>query len=417
MTGPPRLAAVVRAGEAGTAAIQTYIRRHGAAIAPFADLIARFGKGARADVVLLHQVLGAPAATLTDAALGSGWTAAKRLFGMAQRMPEGPAKIRAGLDIQRSMLSLLSRQDDFALEWTDEITAALLASRKAAADEALKLAPALAHSTGDLAGAKALARLSAEMPAASPELRALWALYLKAVRQTDAGLLKAATLAAEGAADMKRLLRSRGMRAVDRRNQLWGYLSNVRGALGEAYALSDEAWLAIKADELIRAHKLAATLGPGYEVRYLTQADNLLLLNGREGPDAVIVLINRNQAQPELIDVTQAQVKVARVSQGAEQSANDVWRRIGEERAAAAGMPAWYTFTADDVTESFLVVARPEVVPRVVLLNAAGSRTPRADLEVLNSLGLDVTEGGLSLSVKQLTHLAISLCESAIKNL
>ncbi|MFE5190037.1 hypothetical protein [Streptomyces sp. NPDC056628] len=34
-------------------------------------------------------------------------------------------------------MSLFSRQDDFALEWSDEITAAVLASRKAAAEEAL----------------------------------------------------------------------------------------------------------------------------------------------------------------------------------------------------------------------------------------------------------------------------------------
>lgn len=412
---PPRLAEAVRAGEAGAAAAQTYVRSHGAALAPFVELVARFGKAALNDVVLLHQILGAPEAILAESALESGWAAAKRLLELAGKVPDEAARVRAGIDVQRSMLALLSRQEDFAVSWTETITKAVLEGRGALADEALKLAPQLAKSTAELVGAKTLARLSADLPGASAELRGLWALLLKAVPQTDAGLLKAANLAAESAEPVRALLRRRGIRSTERFSRLWGYLSAVRGAAGEAHALHDAVWLAVKSDELLRAHKLAVALGPGFEVRYLTQAENLLMLNGREGPDAVIALVNRSRH--ELIDVTRAQVKIATLSEGAGQSANDLWRLIGQERAAAAGLPAVYTLTIDGVTESFVATARADVVPRIVLLNAAGSRIPKADLDVLAALGLEVTEGGLSLTVRQYTHLAISMIESAIKNL
>lgn len=415
MSPPPRLGGVLRLGRAEAAVAQTVVRTHGSGLRPFADIISRFGAAALADVLTLTRTLHSPIGKLTDTALDEGWVAARRLFALVRKTPGTAERTRAALDVQRSMLSLLSRQQDLTVHWTDAITEAVLAARARTAAEALKLAPTLAKSSGELAATTVLAQLSADLPDAVPQLRALWALVHKALPQYDAGLLKAAALAADQAPSIRTLLRGRGVRGAMRQSALWGHVSSIRGALGEAHALADKAWLELLDQEYLRALNLAADLGPGWEVRYLTDAANQLLLNGKQGPDAVLTLVNH--ATREMVDVTRAQVKIAKVAESADQSVNDVWRLIGEERAAASGMPATYTVTLDGSVQTFTAVMRPSVVPRIVLLNPAGSRIPVADLDMLRRLGLPVDEIQLALTVRQYNHLTISLIESAIKKL
>jgi hypothetical protein len=409
----PLSSALVSVEPLTEAAVSVVVHAHGAELRPFAGLLARFGKAAARDVQMLHQVLSANTAVLTDGAIGQGWAAVKRLAEQARTLPAGPERTLAAIEVERAMQALLSRETDFVIAYTDALEHAAAELRQAKAQQALKAAKGLLSAVTPTAASQVLAHLAKELDAGAPALKRLWQRY-RSVPGGPAGMLKAAGIAGERAQPMQAILRRRGLGVAQRQSQLWGHLSKIRGELGEGYALGNKVWFTHRADQLARARGLANRLGPGHTVEYLTQAEHGLRLNGAEGPDAIVAIVNR--AEKRLYDTMRAQVKVAEIGEGAAQSANDVLRSIGQERRGAQALSRYeFRLTPSGPAEAFALSSRPEVTTHLYLINAAGGRTPARDLAELKALGLPITTIALDMSVTQFTHLAVSMAESAIK--
>ncbi|MFD1507252.1 hypothetical protein FE374_14315 [Georgenia yuyongxinii] len=397
------------------AAVKFEMRSHGAGLRPFAALLARFGKAAARDVQLVDRVLRTASNTvLTESASGEAWAAVRRLAERAETIADGPERLRTAVELERAMLALLSRESGFAEAFSDGVAAAAREARDLKDAAAVKAAGKhLLHTPAPTTASKVLGRMATLVDAGDPLLARLWRRY-RAVAGAPAGLERAAAVAAQQADAMAAVLRRKGLSTVERRLKLWGYLSKIRGELGEAYALGNRVWLGEVEKELARAWAIAAQLGPGHTVEYLTQAAHGLRVNGREGADAMIVIVDH--ANKVVYDTMRGQVKIATFSEGAGQSANDVFRAIGLERGAAPGVASLeFRSSTTGLTEAYTLASRPEVSTRLYLLNAAGSVTPAQDLADLAALGYPVTEIVLDMTVSQFTHLAISVAESAVK--
>lgn len=412
MTTAASLSATLKAKPVTTAASAVVVLSHGAELRPFASMLARFGKAAARDIELLNRVLKTRSSRLTDAAMGQGWDAVTRLAKRMRSLPPGPEQRMAGYELEQSMQALFSRETDFIIPFTDEIAKqarALRAARRVAAVTAagtlMKAAPA--------DGAQVLARLASDLDSGAPALKQLWERF-SALPGADAAALQAGELAADFAPDMRAILRNRSVRLSRRQSQLWGYVSQVRGLLGEGYALLSPVWLKHLADEMARVRRIAYRLGPGHTVEYLTQMEHGLRLNGAEGPDAIIAIVNR--AEKVIYDPMRAQVKVASISEASAQSSNDLLRRVGQERRGEFSS-GWYEFrpSASGQSKAFVVRSRPDVAANLYLINAGGGRNPAEALADLRAMNQSVTELWFDFTVQQMSHLAISLSESAIK--
>jgi hypothetical protein len=410
---PPTLGSILKAEPLTTAAAEVIVQSHAVELRPFASMLARFGKEAARDVTVLNRVLLVRnTARLTDGQIARAWQA---ITGLAKRMRSlapGPERTLAAFELEQSMQSLLSRKTDYIVPWAEEIEAEVRALRDAASYAAVEAAGNLVKATSS-PGSHVLARLAADLEAAAPELIQLWKRFA-AVSGVDLARLRAAETAAKFAPAMSRILRDHTLGTVAARQALWGHISPVRGLLGEGYALASPVWTERLTIEIARANELAYRLGPGHAVEYLTQLEHGLRLNGREGPDAIVAIVNRGEKV--MYDPARVQVKVASRSEAAVQGFGDEVRRVGQERDRELSS-AWYEFSSSlsGSLEAFVVRSRPDIAPSLYLINAGGGRTPIADLAALRALSRSLTEIWLDFTVSQMTHLAISLCESAIK--
>ncbi|WP_369133612.1 hypothetical protein [Modestobacter sp. I12A-02662] len=388
------------------------LRTHAAEVRPFAGLLVRFGKAAVRDVQILDEVLSLTRSAPSEAALGRGWSAVTRLAEKARSLPPGRERNLVGIEVERAMQALLARDADFAIGFTEAIEHAAAQLRAVRAEAAIKAAGTLVRFPAPTEGGKVLARLARRLDAAAPELQRLWS-RLEAASESARSIQAAADAAAERAPAILKVLRERGLTSQQRLSQIWGHLSGIRGPLGEGYGLGNRVWLARRAEEMARARALAAAMGPGHTVEYLTQVANNLQVNGREGPDAMLLIVD--QRARRTYNSMRAQVKVAAVSEGAQQSGNDVLRSLGVE-SGRVPVPATVTYTPGpgETPVTLLLSSHPEVRTRLHLINAAGSRIPEADIHALREFGFAIDELQLDLTVTHFTHLALSVAESAL---
>jgi hypothetical protein len=187
---------------------------------------------------------------------------------------------------------------------------------------------------------------------------------------------------------------------------LLGYLSNVRGFLGEGYALLSKEWRIQHTKALKKAKKIAQELGKDYRVVSLSQIQNKIFLGGKEGPDQMIVLINRKRK--EVIPFLVAQVKIANKSEAILQTINDVVNR-------ELKFTSVFEYVYKEEKFALRLIQDQRVATQRYILNATGSIIPRTDLELLNKYGIqEVSEIVLNFSVEQFSYLAIRMIEEGL---
>jgi hypothetical protein len=406
---------ITRGSKVAAAVGEFGLRHHGVAVRAFEPLLARFGRRAGLDLLRVERALGAGLASGGDACAGEAWAALGRLSGLALKLPPGDEQIRVGIEIERRMQALLARDAGYAKAYAEASAEAAAKLREKAARRAL----AAARRTGAKApkitpAAKVIADLDAVVGDRA-ELRRLWAHFQRVVPPSSAAMARAAEVAAERADAVSAILRDRRLTPAERTAAVWGHLSKVRGELGEGYALGNVPWRRLRDAERARVEAIAARLGPGLDVLSLTQLEHGVRINGSEGPDAVIVIVNRKQGVA--YDPLRVQVKTADTSEAVDQTINDVLRSAGLEARTGPLPTVVYEFraTSDGPIEHFVLSAHPDVETRNVIINAADASLPYADMARLRGMGLTVSEQTLDLSVEQFTHLAVSLMETALK--
>lgn len=241
-----------------------------------------------------------------------------------------------------------------------------------------------------------------------------WTDTLLHLRPGSKALNSAANKALTAAPDVDKLLRS-NLDIVAKRQQIWGHISGIQGLLGEGYAIAHPLWRQHLSEQLKLASDFVRKDGNRYAVHYITQLDNKLLLNGKEGPDAVILLIDR--ARGNCVLFSQLQVKTKRVSDATEQTIGDIKRRAGLQ-ASASGQHS-FQFIPDGKTnpETFSIIVDPRVSKHEKLFTATfeGSRTPKASIEELNRSALEVVEIRLGRSVSEMSTFAFRMTVAAIE--
>ncbi|MET8310692.1 hypothetical protein [Micromonospora sp. NPDC005173] len=414
------LATLLGVGEATEVTARTVLEARSLGRHAFVAVLVRFGKEAEHHVHVLQEVLSLPHPTLPQTAIDRGWRAIHGLGDMLRSLPPGPERELVAFEVERAMAGLKARMEGYAAGWVDntefEYAEAIqkgdAALRGPVAEAAVKAAGTLVKSVTPTEAAKVLARLEEFIERRPEDLRRLWAHFGTAQGAAD-GLRLSAEAAAERAPAMLAVLRQPGLTRQQRLSALWGHLVNIRSPLGEAYGFGDKVWLDEIEKVLAGSRKLATELGPGHTVEYLTQAANDIRINGVEGPDAMALISHRHT--PLAYVSLSAQNKIARVSEGAEQSANDVLRWAGFE-VGRVQQTATISFTRapGEKPVTLLLAWRPEVRTQIYLINAAGSRTPAAQMAALQAYGLPIREMTTDLTLTHFTHLTLSVAESAI---
>lgn len=369
-------------------------REHGTVVRTFAPLLLRFGARAEKELMLCERAFLRCFASGSEVSFRMADAAATRLRKMIKRLP-AREQDHCTIELERRMQTLNSKRDGFGR---------LLA--QAAESAAVKMSSGRRKKKNNLAE-KILSVFGELMDAAAKRDRpvfAIWRHFRKVVSPSSSSVRSALDYLAAHQAEIKDAARVRNLQA------LWGYLAKIRGELGEGYALLNKVWKGVVDSRIQEAERIASKLGPGHEVHYLTQLDNAIKVNELEGPDALIVIINRKTKQAFFH--TAAQVKTARTSEGVGQSVNDLLRSAGEQRYT---LVPTCEFTLNGKREIFTLGGHPLVETNRYIINATGSRIPSGDLYVLQSLSHAVTEFELDMTVDQFTLLAISLLEAALK--
>ena len=409
------LSALAPAAEVSAVVNATAFRQHGAALSAFAPLLRLSGRKAAADIVRVQHALTRGLMTASDATLLAGWDSLRNLAELANKLP--PAKAASVCrELERQSQALLAAQDDFALLWTESAAAERLKRVKARADQTLAALQKASNARKAMevsSEAAVLGTLVANTVKGEPELAKLWNSFLRVASLTSPSVLSAAKVAAKRCAGVAQILARKGPLTETEFSQLWSHLSKVRGELGEGYAFGTQRFLRERDKELARASAIALKLGPGHEVKYVTQLEHSIKINGAEGPDAMVLVFNRKTGQ--MYDPTRIQVKTAAHSEGVEQSIRDGFRSAGHERRGIVPVASCeLRLTQDGPVEHFMISSHPDVTTRSLLINAGGAKIPREDLEALRSLGMRVDELDVGMNIEQFTHLAISLMEAAL---
>jgi len=378
------------------------VQRRGIVIYAFEPLLRKYGKQAGSLIIRLESAFEIFMKSGSDASFSTAWKAYADLQKMALKLPM-EEQIRVGLELEHRAQTLLIHQSDMASLWAESLeqTTKLRAVAKGIQqDKPLHYVMA------------SLKNLLKSAKKSQTTLYKTWELFTAVVSLNSPEVRAAMRSAADDAAEVKNLLRNKKLPAVLRIQKLNGYMVKVRGALGEGYALLSKIWLKEKDVLLADANRIAASLGPGYEAHYVTQLEHAILLNGKEGPDALIVILNRETK--EAILHTSAQVKTAKVSEAIEQTINDQLRGIGQEADKLFPLGSLELRLGKN-SEAFVLSARGKIPVNRYIMNAAGGRLPAKDIRLLEELGGKVTEIELDMSVDQFTHLAITIMEAALK--
>lgn len=402
-------------GVSKSRSLGTFIfRQHGETVRAFTPLLLRFGKEGGKKVKLLERAFNACLESGSEASFRIADHAAMRLRKLSNQLPE-PEQSQVAIEIERRMQTLNNKRDGFGRLFAESAEESMIAK---AARKRLSSRVALATVKKTQLADRVLSVFGDLMRKADAEGAAVSLIYkhFQQVVEADSSSMKSAMqYAADHAEKMRDIVESKILSPAHRLQKLRGYLSKMRGDLGEGYGLLNKVWSGSIYKHLEEAEQIAIELNklePGHEVHYLTQLDNKILVNGLEGPDALIVIVNRRSKKCYFH--TKAQVKTATTSEGVKQSIHDLLRSAGEQRRTAV---PYVDFTLNGKREVFTLGADPLVQTNRYLINATGSTIPKVDIDKLKSLGEAVTELELDMSVDQFTLLAVSVIEAAIKAL
>ncbi len=388
-----KLAAVLGLGSVSAKLFKFAERLHGNTVARFATLIGLN------DVAVNKNVSVLTSATLEFLESGSGhagnqaWKCIRDLESAVQRLPPAHAKA-AAYELERSTQMLLSQDPDLAKLILGDI-------EKYRLTRLAQLAQRWAERPSAESGIIAAWRRGAYL--AGGDFLKLYKRFEKLVGPDSPAVVKASAYIRDNADSIRSAAQAarQGNKA-----SLLGHLSGVRGLLGEGYALASPVWRGRFRAALKEAKKVARDLEPGWEALPLSQLQNEIRLATKEGADQIIVLINRTKQPNEAIIFISAQVKTAETSQAVTQVIHDVFAR--EIR------PGLLEFVYRGQPQAFKLVQHEAITARRYILNAAESRIPGVDLDLLRKLGANVSEVVLDTSVSQFSLLAIHMIEDGL---
>jgi hypothetical protein len=388
--------------------LATFIfRQHGTAVRAFAPLLRSIAK-AEKEIALLERAFLRCLISGSEASFRTADAAATRLRKLIKRLP-AQEQDQCAMELERRMQTLNNKRDGFGRLFVESVEkSAVKASsrmRSVSAKKHLRLADQVLSAFGLLMDTAIKSEAA---------VGAVWKHFRKVVTPSSRAVRSAVEYLATHQEQIKALTRASAQSTASRLRRiqaLRGYLVNVRGYLAEGYALLNKVWKGVVDTRLQEAEAIASKLGPGHEVHYLTQLDNGIHINvsGAQGPDALIVIVNRKTKQAYIH--TFAQVKAARTSKAIGQTVKDQLRLAGEQINTLVPR---LEFTLNGKLQHLTIDWHPLVEESIYVINAAGSRIPKADLDDLKRLGRAVTELELDISVDQFTRLAVSMLEAAL---
>lgn len=399
---------LLRAGVKISAKLGRFIvQRRGIVIYVFEPLLRKYGKEAGRFISRLESAFEIFMESGSDASFRTAWNAYAKLQKLALKLPINE-QVRVGIELERRAQTLLIHQSNMI--WLEHLEQPV--------KKTLKLSRAVKNGIQhDKEIHNVMASLKNLLKSARKNQTTLyktWRLFTDVVSPNSPAVQSAMRDAAKYAPEVKEILRDTKLTAALRTQKLNGYMVTVRGKLGEGYALLSQMWLKEKDVLLADANRFAESLGPGYEARYVTQLEHAIVVNGarKEGPDALIVILNREDKIAILH--TSAQVKTAKVSEAIEQTINDMSRSIGQEKDKLFLLGSLELRLGKN-SEQFVLSAHGKLPVNRYIMTAAGGRLPAKDIKWLVELGDLVTEIVLDMSVDQFTHLAITIMEAALK--
>jgi hypothetical protein len=425
--GITRFRATIKA----TASLRRLARgSQGVVLHAFGPLLRHFGTDAGRLVALLDAACEVALDRGSRRALLAANRAADQLEAMARRLP-ADEQASVLVELERRRQTLLFRDQGFGEEYAraaDEARQSRKLPGKAQQARVGKKEAAL-QKKADATCAEFGKRMNASGKTKDPVI-AIYARFRRAVPLLSAGMNDAARKAAGQAEAFRDLLKRYAKTPTpDLQSQLWGVVSAVRGSLGESYALGSKTWRA-EADRLLveasrdalRINREAAALAgraaggprPAFQAIELSQLEHQVKLNGLEGPDAMIALIDPRRRR--MVLRARAQVKTAKVSEGVEQTLNDDLRLLGQESKKPAETPI-VEFRRNGKTETYVVEVIPSVREDRYALDMMGARIPEKDLKELAAAGRRIETMQLDMSVDDFTQLTLSLLESAVRAL
>lgn len=394
----------------------------------FGPLLRDFGTAAGRDIAILERACEITLQTGSNSTHGAAFKAIRRLLRLAAKLPVDEQLV-AIVELERRMQTLWFRNREFgetlakaAENERGAVTLARKASRKAvrAAAENERLLE-LAHEVNAnfQRRAHAARKTNQQLYASFRRLR-------KAVPPMAHAMLDAARKAAQQAEKFRDLLKQYGKsQSVEVLSQMWGIISGVRGSLGEGYALGCQVWRN-QADYLLAtamndANRLTDAAHGGaraaaddvYEAVEILQAEHRLLLNGLEGPDSVIAIINPTRRR--MIIRARVQVKTAAVSKAVEQTMNDDLRVAGHE-ALQSDLPT-AEFIRNGKKEIYVLEVEPSVPEDLFVLDFGGSSVQPADLNQLAAAGKRADSIIMDMTVDDFTALSLEMLETAMDSI
>jgi hypothetical protein len=249
-----------------------------------------------------------------------------------------------------------------------------------------------------------------------PELVKLLAHVFSVVPPDSPFFLNAAKVALDNGQAIWTVMKRKSMPVAARRQAIIGHFVNIRGPIGEGYAILDDAVSAGRAATFEEMQREALQLGKGHVPLDLNQVQHgLSFADGQPGPDAMQIIhdVRGNRG----ITKELFQVKIARPgeSEGAKQTVGDAFRKVGLFKTGAMETPVLIFKLPGQVDEVRLpLTTDPRVRPRPVIVNALDSTMPLRDRLELDLLGLPVDEWRLNLTVAQFNHATVPVLEAAL---
>lgn len=316
------------------------------------------------------------------------WEAIRQLSTAVRRVPAAERE-RSVYELERYRQMLLAHDPDLAKLIEDDIAeyAALLLARGTARASSVPAKSAIVISGWRRA-----------MQQEGGDALKLFRRYLKSVSLEHDAVIRASAYIRDNADGLRAAARA----AVKGDASSWrGHVSVVRGLLGEGYALFSPVWRATHLAAMKEARAAAKHLGPDWQAMAVSQLENAIRVGAKEGPDQMILLVNRATRPPQAVTYLSAQVKSAKTSEAVKQTLSDVL-----VRELKGGL---LDLNVGGEHMVFQLVHHHTVQARRYILNTADSRIPAADLEALDRAGIEIGEHLLDISTEQLTQLTIRM--------
>jgi len=361
------------------------IRIHGTTVTRFAGLLALKNPALTRHVTNLITNTSLYLQSGSFAAGSLAWKSIKALEEVINKLPP-KERINLLLELQRYRTMLLARDPDLAkilLDYRADLLAQMM-RRDLVKSEAL------------------IARWQKRISRGNKNIIDIFEHYSNVVAPYDSpGVQKAAAYVQDNIAEILSAVEAAksGYKEI-----LIGHLVRVRGDLGEGYALYTKIWLKEHLTMLDQAKILAKRMGKEYEVVSLTQLENKIKLDKKEAADQMILIINKKKNQA--ITFLSAQAKTANVSDAVKQTLNDYIRELNPK--------AKLTFFHDGIDYALTPIQHKDVAAHRYILNAAGSRIPKSDLEILQQTGIEIKEFVHDMSISQFSLLALNMIEEGL---